>query len=102
MHFGQATTHDKHQNMVITLSANSYTIFWALSGADFGFSKYCERVWAIFGGKIRIGDSEYQLLPCLRNKSLQGGQDVLVVHLTAQLVPAVDGQIPEIQNGSKR
>lgn len=82
----------------MTLSANSYTTFCALSGADFGFAKYCDSVWAIFGGKIRMGFFERQLFPCLRDEGLQRGQGVLVVHLTTKLVPTVNTQVPEIRN----
>jgi len=33
-------THDRHQRVVITLSANSYISFCAFSGAVLGFSRY--------------------------------------------------------------
>ena len=42
-----------------------------------------------------------QLFPCLRDKGLQGGQDILVVHLAAKFVSAVNAQVPEIQNECK-
>ena len=36
-------THERHQIVVMTLSANSYISFLAFSGASFGDSRYWER-----------------------------------------------------------
>ena len=44
-------THDKHQKIVITLSANSYASRVAFSGADFGFSRSWSRIDEICRGR---------------------------------------------------
>jgi len=40
-------THERHQNTVITFSANSYASFFAFSDASLGFSRYWERTCEI-------------------------------------------------------
>lgn len=41
---------------------------------------------------------EFQDFPCLRDKCLQRGQDVFIVHFTTKFVPAVDAQVPGAEN----
>ena len=41
-------THERHHNIVMTLSANSYTSLCAFSGAVLGFSRYSDRILDIY------------------------------------------------------
>ena len=86
-------TYERHHSMVMMLSANSYTNFCAFSGAAFGFSRYCERVFDIYAIKQCGQVPTRRVMACRTHfgyERLQRSEDILVVHLSADIISSVD------------